>query len=151
MDVPHETGVWRLSYPGRDRRPTKDRIVSIERAHPYGDRVFSADHPRGAAHGFSARKFRARPIASLRGEGLIAAGLAQSDARRALRLCHDAGVPRHSGFETLRHLPDIEKLEDAGLLGRTSEALLDGDALGSQLRGVLGLRGDEDQPEEDAA
>ena len=47
--------------------------------------------------------------------------------------------------------PDIEKLQDAGLLTRTSEAFLDGDALASELRGVLGLPGDEDEPEEDAA
>ena len=46
-------------------------------------------------------------------------------------------------------MPDIEKLEDAGLFGRTSEALLGGDALASELRGVLGLRGDEDEVEED--
>jgi hypothetical protein len=39
----------------------------------------------------------------------------------------------------------------AGLLGRTSEALLGGDALASELRGALGLVGDEDGPEEDAA
>jgi segregation and condensation protein B len=57
----------------------------------------------------------------------------------------------HFGFESLRDLPDIEKLEDAGLLGRAGEALLDGDALASELRGVLGLTGDEDEPEEDAA
>jgi hypothetical protein len=37
------------------------------------------------------------------------------------------------------------------LLGRTSEALRDGDALASELRGVLGLKSDEDQPGEDAA
>ena len=55
------------------------------------------------------------------------------------------------GFESLRDLPDLEKLEDAGLLGRTSEALPDGDALASELRGVLGLRGDEDERKEDAA
>ncbi len=48
-----------------------------------------------------------------------------------------------------RRMPDIEKLEDAGLLGRTSEALPGGDALASELRGVLGLRGDEDEVEED--
>jgi len=54
------------------------------------------------------------------------------------------------GFESLRDLPDIEKLEDAGLLGRTSEALRS-DALASELRGVLGPSHDEDEPEEDAA
>ncbi len=46
-------------------------------------------------------------------------------------------------------MPDIEKLEDAGLFGRTSEALLGGDALASELTGVLGLRGDGDEVEED--
>ena len=61
------------------------------------------------------------------------------------------GFLSHFGFESLRDLPDIEKLEDAGLLGRTSETLLDRDALASGLRGVLGLRDDEDEPEEDAA
>ena len=39
----------------------------------------------------------------------------------------------------------------AGLIGRTSDARLDGDMLASELRGALGLMGDEDQPEEDAA
>ena len=57
----------------------------------------------------------------------------------------------HFGFESLRDLPDIEKLEDAGLIGRTSDARLDGDALASELRGVLGLNSDGDEPEEDAA
>ena len=60
------------------------------------------------------------------------------------------GFLSHFGFESLRDLPDIEKLEDAGLLGRTSEAPRDGDALASELRWVLGLSGDEDQPKEDA-
>jgi segregation and condensation protein B len=55
------------------------------------------------------------------------------------------------GFESLRDLPDIEKLEDVGLLGRTSRDLLNGAALDSELRGVLGLETDDDEPEEDAA
>ena len=55
------------------------------------------------------------------------------------------------GFESLRDLPDIEKLEDAGLLGRTSGDPFNGAVLDSELRGVLGLKSDEDQPEEDAA
>ena len=52
----------------------------------------------------------------------------------------------------LVRLPDIETLEDAGLIGRASEALPGGDALAFELRGVLGLSSDdEDEPEEDAA
>jgi hypothetical protein len=38
-----------------------------------------------------------------------------------------------------------------GLLGRPGEALLDGDALATELRGVLGLSSDEDPIEDDAA
>ncbi len=38
-----------------------------------------------------------------------------------------------------------------GLLGRTSDALLDGDALASELAAVLGLAGDEDEPQDDAS
>jgi hypothetical protein len=58
------------------------------------------------------------------------------------------------GFESLRDLPDIEKLEDAGLLGRTGEDSLGGDALAAVLRGLLGLEADdvnEDLGEEHAA
>ena len=56
------------------------------------------------------------------------------------------------GFESLRDLPDIEKLQDAGLLGRTGAANIAGDDLAAALRGVLGVSGDgEDEPVEDAA
>jgi segregation and condensation protein B len=61
------------------------------------------------------------------------------------------GFLAHFGFDSLRDLPEIETLEDAGLLGRTSVDLLNGGALASELRRVLGLTSDEDQPEEDAA
>ena len=53
---------------------------------------------------------------------------------------------REFGFESLRDLPDIEKLEDAGLLGRVASP--DGEALAAELSAVLGLVG---EPEEDAA
>jgi len=44
---------------------------------------------------------------------------AQPAARRALRLCHHAGVSwRTSVSRSLRDLQDMEKLEDAGLLGQ---------------------------------
>ena len=95
-------------------------------------------------------------------------GLARRDRIATRRRLHrrrtaqpDAGGPyayvttpaflSHFGFESLRDLPDIEKLEDAGLLGRTSGDLLNGAAFDSELQGVLGLMTDEDQPEEDAA
>ncbi len=71
------------------------------------------------------------------------------------------------GFESLRDLPDMEKLEDAGLLGTanrdrpgraglalggaTGEAPPDRTSLLADLAGVLGLMAEEDEPEEDAA
>jgi segregation and condensation protein B len=55
------------------------------------------------------------------------------------------------GFESLSDVPDIEKLGDAGLIGRAGEGALGGDALAAELRAVLGLAGDEDEREQDAA
>jgi segregation and condensation protein B len=55
------------------------------------------------------------------------------------------------GFGSLRDLPDIEKLEDAGLLGRTGGGTSAGEALAAELRGVLGLAAGDDEPDEDAA
>jgi segregation and condensation protein B len=57
------------------------------------------------------------------------------------------------GFDSLRDLPEIERLQDAGLLGRTGGDALGGDALAAELRGVLGLVGDDVEPDldEDAA
>jgi segregation and condensation protein B len=100
---------------------------------------------------FLGREVSRDAIALLRGEGFIAAGPRSPTPGAPYAYVTTPGFLAQFGFESLRDLPDIEKLEDAGLIGRTSEALRDGDALASELRGVLGLRGDEDQPEEDAA
>jgi segregation and condensation protein B len=106
---------------------------------------------RGELSQFLGREVSRDAIASLRGEGFIAAGPRSPTPGAPYAYVTTPGFLAHFGFESLRDLPDIEKLEDAGLIGRTSEARLDGDALASELRGVLGLRGDEDQPDEDAA
>jgi segregation and condensation protein B len=106
---------------------------------------------RGELSQFLGREVSRDVIAALRGEGLIAAGPRSPTPGAPYAYVTTPAFLSHFGFESLRDLPDIEKLEEAGLLGRTSEALRDGDELASELRGVLGLRGDEDQPEEDAA
>jgi hypothetical protein len=62
-----------------------------------------------------------------------------------------AGFLSRFGFESLSDVPDIEKLGDAGLIGRAGEGALGGDALAAELRAVLGLAGDEDEREQDAA
>ena len=106
---------------------------------------------RGELSQFLGHEVSRDAIASLRGEGFIAAGPRSPTPGAPYAYVTTPGFLSHFGFESLRDLPDIEKLEDAGLLGRTSEALLDGGGLSSELRGVLGLSGDEDEVEEDAA
>ncbi len=106
---------------------------------------------RGELSQFLGREVSRDAIAALRGEGLIAAGPRSPTPGAPYAYVTTPGFLAQFGFESLRDLPDIEKLEDAGLLGRTSDPLLGGDALASELRGVLGLSGDEDEPEEDAA
>jgi segregation and condensation protein B len=106
---------------------------------------------RGELSQFLGREVSRDVIASLRGEGLIAAGPRSPSPGAPYAYVTTPAFLSHFGFESLRDLPDIEKLEDAGLLGRTSGDLLIGAALESELRGVLGLKTDEDEPEEDAA
>ena len=106
---------------------------------------------RGELSQFLGREVSRDAIATLRAEGLIAAGPRSPTPGAPYAYVTTPGFLAHFGFDSLRDLPEIEKLEDAGLIGRTSEARLDGDALASELRGVLGLPGDEDQPGEDAA
>ncbi len=93
-------------------------------------------------------------IAALRGEGLIAAGSRSPTPGAPYAYVTIPGFLSHFGFDSLRDLPDIEKLEDAGLIGRAGESALGGDALAIELRGVLGLVGvdvEEELPEEDTA
>ena len=106
---------------------------------------------RGELSQFLGSEVSRDSIAALRVEGLIAAGPRSPSPGAPYAYVTTPGFLAQFGFESLRDLPDIEKLEDAGLLGRTSGDLLDGAALSSELRGVLGLTGDEDEPEEDAA
>src|SRR5271155_2124477 len=106
---------------------------------------------RGELSLFLGREVSRDVIAALRGEGFIAAGPRSPTPGAPYAYVTTPAFLSHFGFESLRDLPDIEKLEDAGLIGRTSEARLDGEALASELRGVFGLPGDEDEREEDAA
>ncbi len=101
---------------------------------------------RGELSQFFGREVSRDAIAALRGGGFIAAGPRSPTPGAPYAYVTTPAFLAQYGFESLRDLPDIEKLEDAGLLGA-----LDGDALASELRGVLGLSGDEREPEEDAA
>ena len=75
---------------------------------------------RGELSQFLGREVSRDAIAALRGEGLIAAGPRSPTPGAPYAYVTTPGFLAQFGFESLRDLPDIEKLEDAGLLGRTS-------------------------------
>ena len=107
---------------------------------------------RGELSELFGREISRDAVASLRAEGLIAAGPRSPSPGAPYAYVTTPGFLSRFGFESLRDLPDIEKLEDAGLVGRVGGALSGGDALAAELRGVLGLAAeDEDVAEEDAA
>ena len=107
---------------------------------------------RGELSQLLGREVSRDAIAALREQGLVAAGPRSPTPGAPYAYVTTPGFLREFGFESLRDLPDIEKLEDAGLLGRTGGGNTAGDDVAAELRGVLGLVGDEkDEPEEDAA
>ena len=109
---------------------------------------------RGELSQFLGREVSRDVIAALRGEGLIAAGPCSPTPGAPYAYVTTQGFLARFGFTSLRDLPDIEKPEDAGLLGRSGESALGRDALATELRDVLGLAGEEveeDLSEEDAA
>ena len=99
-------------------------------------------------------------IAGLREEGLIAAGPRSPTLGAPYAYVTTEKFLFEFGLESLRDLPDLDKLEDARLLGGASREepgragpapeSATGQAL-ADLAGVLGLRAEEDEPEEDAA
>jgi segregation and condensation protein B len=90
-------------------------------------------------------------IAALRQAEFIAAGPRSPQPGAPYAYMTTPAFLTHFGFESLRDLPDIEKLEDAGLLGRSSEdepsspwgAWLDNSALLADLAGALGAIAEE--------
>ena len=99
-------------------------------------------------------------IAGLREEGLIAAGPRSPKVGAPYAYVTTEKFLFEFGLESLRDLPDLDKLEDAGLLGGASReepgraGLAPDSATGqalADLAGGLGLRAEEDEPEEDAA
>jgi segregation and condensation protein B len=106
---------------------------------------------RGELSELFGREVSRDAIASLRAEGLIAAGPRSPTPGAPYAYVTTPGFLSRFGFESLRDLPDIEKLEDAGLVGRAGGRALGEDTLAAELRGVLGLAIEEDEREEDAA
>jgi segregation and condensation protein B len=69
---------------------------------------------RGERSQFFGREVSRDAIAALRGEGLIAAGPRSPTPGAPCAYVTTQRFLAHFGFESLRDLPDIEKLEDAG-------------------------------------
>ena len=84
---------------------------------------------RGELGKFFGKEVSRDTIARLRGQGFITAGPRSPQPGAPYTYITTPGFLGHFGFESLRDLPDIEKLEDAGLLSKA--ALLD------DLAGVL--------------
>ena len=107
---------------------------------------------RGELSQFFGMEVSRDTIAALRQAGFIAAGPRSPMPGAPYAYVTTAGFLARFGFENLRDLPDVDKLEDAGLIGRPGEGALGGEALATELRGVLGLvMDDEDGRDEDAA
>ncbi len=71
---------------------------------------------------FFGREVSRDTIAGLRGEGFIAAGPRSPTPGAPYAYVTTPGFLARFGFESLRDLPDIEKLEDAGLIGGRGRA-----------------------------
>jgi len=80
----------------------------------------------------------------LRAAGLIAAGPRSPQPGAPYNYVTTAGFLSYFGFDSLRDLPDIEQLEDAGLFS------LD-DALAGELAATLGLWREEGEAEVEEA
>jgi segregation and condensation protein B len=106
---------------------------------------------RGELSRLLGREVSRDAIAALRADGFIAAGPRSPTPGAPYAYVTTPGFLSHFGFESLRDLPDMEKLEDAGLLGRGGGTALGGDALAAELNDVLGLAEGEEDRDEDAA
>jgi len=106
---------------------------------------------RGELSQLLGREVSRDAIAALREQGLVAGGPRSPTPGAPYAYVTTPGFLGEFGFESLRDLPDVEKLADAGLLGRTGAGTSAGEALAAELREVLGLSAEEDAPEEDAA
>ncbi len=106
---------------------------------------------RGELSEFLGREVSRDAIAALRNEGFIAAGPRSPTPGAPYAYVTTSRFLSHFGFESLRDLPEMEMLEDAGLLGRSSKGAIGGNELAAELRGVFGFAADEDKCEEGAA
>ncbi|MGA0565610.1 SMC-Scp complex subunit ScpB [Ancylobacter sp. VNQ12] len=97
---------------------------------------------RGELGGMIGKQVSRDTVGYLRALGFIAAGPRSPQPGAPYTYVTTKGFLAHFGFDTLRDLPDMEALEDAGLLSK--EMLLAGDIP----LGIMDEEGDEDLDEE---
>ena len=97
-----------------------DRVKELSRAEAGVLMAIAYFQPvtRGEISEMFGREVSRDLIASLRAAGLIAAGPRSPQPGAPYAYVTTPGFLSEFGFESLRDLPDLEKLEDAGLLGR---------------------------------
>jgi segregation and condensation protein B len=95
---------------------------------------------RAELSGFFGREISRDLIGNLRGAGFIASGPRAPQPGAPYTYVTTKTFLSHFGFETLRDLPDMEKLEDAGLLDKAK--------LLADLSGALGIVSEEAEAEE---
>jgi len=79
---------------------------------------------RGGVSEILGREVSRDVIGALRGKNMITAGPRSPTAGAPFTYVTTKGLLEHFALETLRDLPEIEALEDAGLLGRETEPTL---------------------------
>nr|WP_258124327.1 SMC-Scp complex subunit ScpB [Mesorhizobium onobrychidis] len=92
---------------------------------------------RGELSAFFGREISRDLIANLRGAGFIASGPRSPTPGAPYTYVTTKTFLAHFGFDTLRDLPDVEKLEDAGLLNKAK--------LLADVPGALGIFGGDHQ------
>lgn len=95
---------------------------------------------RAELSGFFGREISRDLVGNLRGAGFIASGPRAPQPGAPYTYVTTKTFLSYFGFETLRDLPDMEKLEDAGLLDKAK--------LLADLSGALGIVSEEAEAEE---
>jgi segregation and condensation protein B len=136
-----------------------DRVKELSRAEAGVLMAIAYFQPvtRGEVSEMFGREISRDLIGSLRAAGLIAAGPRSPQPGAPYAYVTTPGFLSEFGFESLRDLPDLEKLEDAGLVGKQRDAdnntprPPEFDSEGTLLFSLTGSFGEENEPKEDAA
>ena len=115
LEFPHETGLWRRRSGRRSAGRKRPNCRASNALILMANRVFSADHPGRAVAVFGQGGFARRDRLAARRRASSPPGRAAQRPARPTPMSRRRRSCRTSVSRALRDLPDIEKLEDAGL------------------------------------